>query len=112
MTATVLERLNSAGLTVALIEDGLIGVSPKDRLTDDLRALIRSQREVILAALRPAVPVLNVSPASDPVEPTDWRTFDRVYQRHHLTCVTCISAGLGYGMRCGVGAPLWQAYSD
>jgi hypothetical protein len=43
---------------------------------------------------------------------TDWIASDRAYQSHLWTCETCISAGLGYGMRCDIGAPLWRSYSD
>lgn len=41
---------------------------------------------------------------------TDWRMLGKAYQAHHWTCATCIAAGLGYGLRCGVGASLWTAY--
>ncbi len=41
---------------------------------------------------------------------TDWRQLDKVYQGHHWTCGACIAAGLGYGIRCGVGASLWSTY--
>lgn len=40
----------------------------------------------------------------------DWKELDRAYQSHHVACPTCISAGKGYGLRCGTGAALWAAY--
>ncbi|MDP3424967.1 MAG: hypothetical protein Q8S32_14570 [Burkholderiaceae bacterium] len=43
-------------------------------------------------------------------EAADWADLDRAYQAHHWTCPTCISAGKGYGLRCGTGAALWTAY--
>lgn len=44
-------------------------------------------------------------------EATAWRELDKAYQAHHFKCSACIAAGLGYGLRCGVGAALWTAYS-
>jgi len=41
-----------------------------------------------------------------------WLHLDRAYQAHHFKCPTCKAAGLGYGLRCGVGAALWTAYSN
>ncbi len=41
-----------------------------------------------------------------------WLHLDRAYQSHHFKCATCKAAGLGYGLRCGVGAALWAAYGD
>jgi len=41
-----------------------------------------------------------------------WLALDQAYQAHHFKCPTCKAAGLGYGLRCGVGAALWTAYSD
>ncbi len=53
--------------------------------------------------------------ANDPgaCEPTDWRALDAAYLAHHAHCPVCIAAGRGarYGLRCGVGASLWSAYS-
>lgn len=44
--------------------------------------------------------------------PQDWHALDRAYQAHHWTCTTCISAGKGYGLRCGVGMALWAVYDE
>lgn len=43
-----------------------------------------------------------------------WIGLDRAYQRHHWSCPQCTAAGRGanYGLRCGVGAALYRAYSD
>ncbi len=51
-------------------------------------------------------------PQAPAVDAPDWRELDKAYQAHHFKCPTCIAAGLGYGLRCGVGAALWTAYSD
>lgn len=56
---------------------------------------------------------------TDPMEPVKqtflehagaWLELDQAYQLHHFKCQTCIAAGLGYGLRCGVGASMWTAY--
>lgn len=41
-----------------------------------------------------------------------WLLRDRVYQEHHFSCPTCIAAGQGRGLRCGVGAALWANYES
>lgn len=51
------------------------------------------------------IPISPPAPAS-----TDWKALDKAYQAHHVNCPTCIAAGKGYGLRCGVGAALWAAY--
>lgn len=52
---------------------------------------------------------LESQPAPAP-EPAYWQALDRAYQAHHTTCLKCIAAGKGYGLRCGTGAALWAAY--
>ncbi len=59
-----------------------------------------------------AEPVLQDKPQAPAVDVPDWRELDKAYQAHHFKCATCIAAGLGYGLRCGVGAALWTAYSN
>ena len=56
-------------------------------------------------------PVLHDSPAKPAAVVPHWRDLDRAYQAHHFKCPTCKAAGLGYGLRCGVGTALWTAYS-
>ncbi len=41
-----------------------------------------------------------------------WLVQDRIYQQHHFSCPTCIAAGQGRGLRCGVGAALWTNYEN
>lgn len=41
-----------------------------------------------------------------------WRPLAEAYHAHHFACPTCISAGKGFGLRCGVGASLWTAYAE
>lgn len=49
-----------------------------------------------------------------PLDRAQWLEIDREYQRHHWSCPTCQAAGRGsqYGLRCGVGAALWNTYSN
>jgi hypothetical protein len=49
-----------------------------------------------------------------PTDPNAWRELAAAYNDHHFTCGTCIAAGRGavYGLRCGVGAALWNANQD
>ena len=67
-------------------------------------------------------PATGVSLGSKPGKPAKrlnfldwadgWIELDRAYQRHHFACPVCISAGKGYGQRCGVGAALYRSYED
>ncbi|MEO6322748.1 MAG: hypothetical protein ABIR56_18885 [Polaromonas sp.] len=56
-------------------------------------------------------PPMQDKPQAPAIDLPDWRELDRAYQSHHFKCSTCIAAGLGYGLRCGVGAALWTTYS-
>ena len=49
-----------------------------------------------------------------PTVVADWKGLARAYLLHHGNCPTCIAASRGsrYGLRCGVGAALWQHYGD
>ena len=72
----------------------------------------------------PATPRLNEVQAVAPIAPPGaapehpaavaWQALDKAYQAHHFKCPICIAAGRGirYGLRCGVGAALWTAYSE
>ena len=62
---------------------------------------------------------LQADPANDPApepptDPNAWRELAQAYKAHHFLCKTCIAAGRGamYGLRCGVGAALCNAYQD
>jgi hypothetical protein len=41
-----------------------------------------------------------------------WQPLAEAYHVHHFGCPVCVAAGKGYGLRCGSGASLWQAYTD
>ena len=49
-----------------------------------------------------------------PTDPDAWRELAAAYHMHHFECSTCIAAGrgAGYGLRCGTGAALWNAYQN
>lgn len=63
----ILALLAASGLTIRPLPGGLLEVAPRDRLTDDLRALIRSHRSEILAAL--GAPSPQPRPSTDPDRP-------------------------------------------
>lgn len=116
-TATVLTALQSAGLVLTLTPDRGLGVTPKARLTEPLRVLIKAHREDLVrwlgrsASNDPTARVDMGIPTSPPAPAsTDWQALDKAYQAHHVNCPTCIAAGKGYGLRCGVGASLWAEY--
>ena len=54
------------------------------------------------------------SPPEPPTDPNAWRELAAAYHAHHFNCSTCIAAGRGavYGLRCGTGAALWNAYRN
>ena len=49
-----------------------------------------------------------------PPDPNAWRELAAAYHAHHFKCSTCIAAGRGavYGLRCGAGMALWNAYQN
>lgn len=54
-TAALLDRLESAGLTVRVV-DGALRVGPPDRLTGELRTAIGAHREIIVSLIATAQP--------------------------------------------------------
>jgi hypothetical protein len=67
-----------------------------------------------IVQIGPLGEAINDSAPEPPADPNAWRELAAAYHLHHFTCSTCIAAGRGavYGLRCGVGAALWIAYSD
>ncbi|MEI7614176.1 MAG: hypothetical protein WCK63_14850 [Betaproteobacteria bacterium] len=51
---TITDTLNDAGLSVTLLPTNKLSVSPSDRLTEDLRALIRENKASIIRELQAA----------------------------------------------------------
>ena len=108
----IFECLHDAGLTVSLVTNGGLGVSPASRLTDDLRALIRDNKPFLLDWLTAAN---DPDPAPEkPADPNAWRELAQAYHEHHFVCGICIAAGRGsmYGLRCGTGAALRINYQN
>lgn len=104
-TATaIVEKLHSAGLNLSLAPTGGLAVAPSSHLTEDLRALIRDSKALLIDWVK----------AANDASPPDWHALDAAYLAHHFNCPTCIAAGRGsrYGLRCGIGAALWRAYAQ
>ena len=59
-------------------------------------------------------PAANDPALEPPTDPNAWRELAAAYHLHHFACPTCIAAGrgAGYGLRCGTGAALWNAYQN
>ena len=106
---SIFDALHGAGLTVTLKPNGGLNVAPASRLTDELRELVRNAKADILLWF--AMKAANELP-EPPNGPATWPDLSAAYYGHHFTCKTCISAGQGYGLRCGVGASLWRRYSE
>ena len=106
---SIFDALHDAGLIVTPKPNGGLNVAPSSRLTDELRALVRSGKADMLRWF--AMKAANELPEPSP-EPATWNELSAAYYGHHFTCKTCIAAGQGYGLRCGVGASLWQRYSE
>lgn len=104
----IFKTLHDAGLSVSLIPNGCIGISPASRLTDELRILIRGHKAFLLDWL------LAANDPEPPVNPNAWRELAQAYHDHHFKCKYCIAAGRGamFGLRCGVGAALWRIYQS
>ena len=60
------------------------------------------------------LPAANDPAPEPPTDPNAWRELAAAYHLHHFACPACIAAGRGavYGLRCGVGAALWNDYQN
>lgn len=112
----ILEQLHGAGLSLSLAHTGGLAVAPSSHLTEDLRALIRDSKALLIDWVKSANAADSAAhePSSYPASPTDWHALDKAYLAHHFNCHSCIAAGRGsrYGLRCGTGAALWRAYAQ
>lgn len=106
---SIFDALHDAGLTVTPKPNGGLNVAPSSRLTAELRALVRSGKADMLRWF--AMKASNELPEPS-IDPATWPELAAAYYGHHFTCKTCIASGQGYGLRCGVGASLWRAYSE
>jgi len=109
---TVVAQLSHAGLNLSLAPAGGLAVAPSSHLTDDLRALIRSSKAMLIDWLTATNEAASQAP-NPPEDPSDWKELAAAYHAHHFNCPTCIAAGRGsrYGQRCGAGMALWRVYS-
>jgi len=114
--STIVEQLHGAGLNLSLALTGGLAVAPASHLTEDLRALIRDSKALLIDWVKDGIDAGDPAPEqlTNPTHPTDWHALDATYLAHHFNCRTCIAAGRGrgYGLRCGAGAALWRAYSE
>ena len=114
--SAIVDQLRGAGLNLSLAPAGGLAVAPSSHLTEDLRALIRDSKALLIDWVKSANDADSAAPepSSNPASPTDWHALDAAYLAHHFNCPTCIAAGRGsrYGLRCGTGAALWRAYSE
>lgn len=108
---TVVAQLTDADLNLSLAADAGLAVSPSSHLTADLRALIRSNKALLIDWLMAANDAASQTPDS-PSNHVDWNKLATAYHAHHFECPTCIAAGRGrrYGQRCRAGMVLWGAY--
>jgi hypothetical protein len=109
----IVERLHCAGLSLTLAPPNGLAVGPSSHLTEDLRALIRNSKAVLIDWVKSANDAVSHTP-DPPENPLNWKELAAAYHAHHFNCPTCIAAGRGnfYGQRCGVGTALWAIYSD
>lgn len=101
-------------------------VTPETPKNTDSRENFQTRpfREAVNDPASAEPPSLAQPPAPAPAKPAKrlkfldwadgWIELDKAYQRHHWSCPQCKAAGRGanYGLRCGVGAALYRAYSD
>ena len=129
------KQLIEAGFVLEVIEGGGLGVTPRARLTPELRSFIRDNKPAIVASLIEAAndghltelpPTIDHLPGdgiptapdlqglAEPDEPglsraDRFRLLNERYFLHAMECSQCCAAGRGYGHRCDVGQPLWAA---
>ena len=110
----IFESLREAGLSLSLASNSGISVTPASRLTDDLRTLIRDNKPLLLDWLTAANDPAPEPAPEPPADPNAWRELSEAYNAHHFDCHACIAAGRGaqYGLRCGAGKALWNAYQN
>ena len=109
----IVKQLHHVGLSLTLAPVGRLAVAPSSHLTDDLRALIRSSKPLLIDWLTAANDAASHAP-DPPNNPLDWKDLAAAYHAHHFNCPICIAAGRGsqYGQRCDIGLVLWLAYSQ
>lgn len=99
----VAEVLQAAGLQLVVTPERALKVTPAHLLTQELREVIKGNRELLINWL--GTEAVNHF--------QNWVSLAQTYRRHHFNCTLCIAAGRGawYGQRCGVGGALWRIYA-
>ena len=79
--------------------------------TPDTPDFVDTRENTQIRQLGEAVNDQEPKPKTDP---NAWPELAAAYHVHHFNCQICIAAGRGsrFGLRCGVGAALWYAYSQ
>ena len=138
MSAAALDQLRQGGFTLSLVPgsaDRLL-IKPLSKVTSEVRELIGINRAAIVASLTaeaandghltelpppidhlpgdgiPTAP--DLQGLAEPDEPglsraDRFRLLNERYFLHAMECSQCCAAGRGYGHRCDVGQPLWDA---
>lgn len=104
----LIRQAEEAGVTLRLVDGKLKAVGALTAVQSWAPRLREHKSELIEA-------LASNDPAPEPpADPNAWRELAQAYNDHHFNCSTCIAAGRGavYGLRCGVGAALWNAYQD
>ena len=107
------KQLIEAGFDVSVTDSGKLAVTPASKLTPELRTFIANHKPEIVAAL--TAPAANdarlteAPPAAPPDRLELFRLANERYFLHVLECSVCSAGGRGYGSRCAVGQPLWDA---
>jgi hypothetical protein len=101
----VLDSLKHAGIRLTVTKEHALAVRPASQLTFELRQVIRDSKKALVAWL-------TEHSESEADTTLDWKAFANAYHAHHFNCPTCIAAGQGRGLRCGVGMSLWTTYNS
>lgn len=106
-TTALIQRVREAGVELRLVDGKLKLIGRRAAV----ETLVEPLRQYKADLVRWFTAANDRVPASDRA---DWIELDQAYQAHHFNCAHCQAAGRGarYGLRCGVGAALWGAYSE
>ena len=99
----LIQRAHEAGVQLRLVDGKIKAVGTRAAVESMIEPL-RQHRAELIEAMRRARP--NASPDGTGT----WHQLHAAYVMHHMACPICISAGHGYGLRCGTGSALWRAY--
>ncbi|MDO8264637.1 MAG: hypothetical protein Q7T21_15635 [Gallionella sp.] len=131
--AALIQQAKAAGVTLRLVDGKVKITGTKAAVAGLIEPLRQHKADLVRWFEQAAVPVevlqeeyrlySRLAPSTQPepqpepeppADPEDWRELAAAYNAHHVNCKHCQAAGRGtrYGLRCGVGASLWSAYSE